>query len=403
MSTAVKPLPERLVSLDAYRGLTMLAMASGGLGLHQVAREMRKSSDTWLWQAVEYHFEHVEWVGCALWDMIQPSFTFMVGVAMAYSCASRQAHGQSWARMLGHAIVRSLILIFLGVFLRSDGVTRTQTNFTFEDVLSQIGLGYTFLFLLWGWPRWFQFGTALAILAGYWAFFYAWPLPGPEFDYSSVGVSPAWLEEHGLTGIAAHWNKNTNAAAAFDTWFLNLFPRAKPFLYNTGGYLTLSFIPSLATMIFGLLCGELLRSDRSQKAKFWWLVGSGVAGLASGWLLHVSGLCPIVKRIWTPSWTLYSTGWAFLFLAAFYGVVDVLKFRWWTFPLVVVGMNSITMYVMEELSHGWFDRTLATHFGKGIYELLGTPYQPFLHRLWVLLAMWLVCFWLYRQRIFIRI
>src|SRR5262245_46440789 len=121
------PLPGRLVSLDAYRGLTMLAMASGGLGLARVAQ---KFPDSEAWQTIGYQFEHVPWVGCALWDLIQPSFMFMVGVSMAYSCASRQAHGQSYRRMFAHACLRSLILVLLGIFLRSDG--RPRTNFTFE-------------------------------------------------------------------------------------------------------------------------------------------------------------------------------------------------------------------------------------------------------------------------------
>jgi predicted acyltransferase len=396
MNSEAKPTPpDRLVSLDAYRGLTMLAMASGGLSLYQVHKNF---PDSPFWETVGYHFEHVEWIGCAAWDLIQPSFMFMVGVAMAYSCASRQAHGQSYGRMFAHAVVRSIVLVLLGIFLRSDN--RPQTNFTFEDVLTQIGLGYTFLFLLWGRSMRFQFGAALAILIGYWCLFYFYPLPGPDFDYSTVGVGPDWPH---LQGMAAHWDKNTNAAAAFDQWFLNLFPRSKPFVYNGGGYLTLSFIPSLATMIFGLMTGELLRSPRTTGQKFWILVMAAVAGLVSGQLLHSTGICPIVKRIWTPSWTLFSTGWTLLILAAFYGVVDVLKYRRWTFPLVVVGMNSITMYCMEELSHGWFGRTLRTHFGSGIFEFLGKPYEPMLARLFVLLAMWLVCYWLYRQRIFIRI
>jgi len=397
MSTAenIQSPPDRLVSLDAYRGLTMLAMASGGLGLHRVAQSF-PDSPTWKW--IGYEFEHVPWIGCSLWDLIQPSFMFMVGVALAYSYASRKAHGQSYGHMLRHAIVRSIVLVALGIFLRSDG--RAKTYFTFEDVLTQIGLGYIFLFLLCGRSAKVQFGAALAILIGYWALFYFYPLPAADFDYASVGVSSSWPH---LEGMAAHWDKNTNAAAAFDQWFLNLFPREKPFVYNGGGYLTLSFVPSLATMIFGLLAGELLRSPRASGQKLAWLVGAGIAGLLSGWILDATGICPIVKRIWTPSWTLFAGGWTFLILAAFYAVVDVLMVRRWTFPLVVVGMNSITMYCMEELSHGWFHRTLKTHFGSGIYELLGKPYEPFLARLWVLVAMWLVCYWLYRQRIFIRI
>jgi predicted acyltransferase len=396
MSTDAKAtLNDRLVSLDAYRGLTMLAMASGGLGLHRVAQNFPESG---FWKFIGYEFEHVDWVGCALWDLIQPSFMFMVGVAMAYSCASRQAHGQSYGRMFAHAVTRAFMLVLLGVFLRSDG--RSQTNFTFEDVLSQIGLGYVFLFLLWGRPRWFQFGAAITILVGYWCYFYYWPLPAEGFDYASVGVPGNWPH---LEGIAAHWDKNTNAAAAFDAWFLNLFPRAKPFVYNGGGYLTLSFIPSLATMVFGLLAGELLRGPRINGQKLSGLIVAGVAGLVSGQLLDATGICPIVKRIWTPSWAIFSTGWTCLILAAFFGIADVLKVRRWTFPLIVVGMNSITMYCMAQLITGWLHRTLKTHFGQSIFDFLGKPYEPFLVHLWVLVAMWLVCYGLYRQRIFIRI
>jgi predicted acyltransferase len=399
MPETSRPLSARLVSLDAYRGLTMLAMASGGLGLYRVAENLRKSGhDSRFWSFVGYEFEHVEWVGCSLWDLIQPSFTFIVGVAIAYSCAARQARGQTYSQMFRHAIVRAIVLVLLGVFLRSNG--RGQTYFTFEDVLSQIGLGYVFLFLLWNRPAWLQWATAIAVLVGDWYLFYAYPTPGPAFDYAAVGVGADWPH---LEGIAAHWDKNTNAAAAFDRWFLNLFPREKPFAFNSGGYATLSFIPSLATMIFGLLAGELLRGPRSNRAKLWLLVLAGLAGLAAGQILHATGLCPIVKRIWTPSWTLFSTGWALLILAAFFGVVDVLGFRRWTFPLVVVGMNSIAVYVMAQLSKGWLYRTITTHFGSRIFDFLGETYEPLLAELWILLAIWLICYWLYRQRIFIRI
>jgi predicted acyltransferase len=388
-------LSERLVSLDAYRGLAMLAMASGGLALHRVAGNF---PDSRFWQIVGYQSEHVEWAGCALWDLIQPSFMFMVGAALAYSCAKRVEHGQTYAQMLRHAIVRSIVLVLLGVFLRSNG--SEQTNWTFEDVLTQIGLGYTFLFLLWGRPWWLQWSAVVAILAGYWYYFYQHPLPPEGFDYSTVGVGADWPH---LQGIAANWDKNTNAAANFDTWFLNLFPRQKTFAYNGGGYLTLSFIPSLATMILGLLAGELLRGPRTAWTKFAWLVVAGVIGIVLGLVLDWTGACPNVKRIWTPSWTLFSGGICALLLAAFYAVVDVWKFRAWTFPLVVVGMNSIVMYCMAGLIKPWIYATLQTHLGSRIFEFAAEPYRPFIASLWVLLFMWLVCYWLYRQRIFVRI
>ena len=173
------------------------------------------------------------------------------------------------------------MLIVLGVFLRSIG--KPQTNFTFEDTLTQIGLGYGFLFLLGFRPvrdQWIAFGL---MLVGYWVAFALYPLPGPDFDYATVGVRPDWLAEHGLTGFAAHWNKNSNPAWAFDAWFLNLFPREKPFAFNGGGYATLSFIPTLATMILGLIAGGTLRSERTPGEKIRWLVVAGVGGLGR-WL-----------------------------------------------------------------------------------------------------------------------
>src|SRR5215213_6570529 len=236
-------LPQRLVSLDAFRGLVMLAMASDGLRIAQVARSF-PSSPTW--QFLAYHFDHVPWVGCAVWDMIQPSFMFMVGTSMAFSYAGRAARGDSYGKMFRHAVVRALVLVLLGIFLRSRSTS--ETNFTFEDVLTQIGLGYVFLFLLWGRSFRVQLLAAVVILAAYWALFFFWPLPPADYDWQAVGVPADWPH---LTGNSAHWDKNANPGHYFDQWFLNLFPRSNPWVFNGGGYLTLSFIPSLATMLFG--------------------------------------------------------------------------------------------------------------------------------------------------------
>src|SRR5262249_42060975 len=124
--------------------------------------------------------------------------------------------------------------------------------------------------------------------------------------------------------------------------------------YESSGYPTLNFIPSLATMIFGLMAGEFLRGALPKWKKFLILAGLGVAALAVGKGLDLAGICPIVKVIWTPSWAIFSTGWTLLLLAAFFGVIDVVGLRRWSFPLVVVGMNSILVYVMESMLSGWF-------------------------------------------------
>jgi predicted acyltransferase len=328
---------------------------------------------------------------------------FMVGVALLFSVASRRARGDPFANQLGHAVRRALILILLGVFLRSQG--RGQTYWTFEDVLTQIGLGYVFLFLLAHASTRVQWTSAAAILVAYWAAFALYPLPPAGFDTAALGVPADW--PHHLQGFAAHWDKNTNLANRFDQWFLNLFPREKPFVFNNGGYVTLSFIPSLATMIFGLLAGGVLRdlraSARDHEQALRNLVVYGAAGVALGAALHFVGVSPLVKRIWTPSWAIFSAGWATLFLAFFYYVVDVKGHRGWTFPFVVVGMNSIAMYVIVHVWEHYLAESLRTHLGRGTLQMFGAPYEPIVIGALSLLFFWLVLLWMYRRRIFIRI
>jgi predicted acyltransferase len=298
-----------------------------------------------------------------------------------------------------HALWRALVLVLLGVFLRSIG--RPQTYWTFEDTLSQIGLGYGLLFLLGFRPvreQWLALGL---ILAGYWAVFALYRLPGPDFDHAKVGVPTDW--PHLLTGFAAHWNKNSNLAWAFDTWFLNLFPREKPFAFNGGGYATLSFIPTLGTMLLGLLAGGVVRSDRAPWTKVKWLAGAGIIGLAAGSALGWLGLCPVVKRIWTPSWTLFSGGWCFLFLAAFYAATDLSGKKRWAFPLVVIGANSIAAYLMAHLFDAFTFKALRTHLGVDTFRIFGAAFEPLLHGAAVLLVLWLLLFWLYRRKVLLRI
>jgi heparan-alpha-glucosaminide N-acetyltransferase len=399
MSASVKPTPDkpqRLVSIDAYRGLVMFLMMAEVLHLRAVADAQ---GDSPFWKFLAHHQTHVEWVGCSLHDLIQPSFSFLVGVALPFSIAARLAKGQSRWRMTAHAVWRALILIFLGVFLRSVG--RSQTYFTFEDTLSQIGMGYVFLFLLGLRPAREQWVALIVVLVAYWAAFALYPAPTAEFDFTKVGVPRTW--PHLMPGFAAHWNKNSNPAWAFDTWFLNLFPRQKPFAFNGGGYATLSFIPTLGTMILGLLAGGVLRTDRTGTAKVGWLVVSGVVGLLLGSALGALGVCPVVKRIWTPSWTLYSGGWCFLLLAAFYSVIDELGWKGWAFPLMVIGMNSIAAYCLAELLVGFLTSTLRTHLGRDAFKLLGPGYEPLLQGASVLLLLWLILFWMYRRKIFLRV
>jgi predicted acyltransferase len=393
--------PERLVSLDAYRGFIMLAMASAGFGIPTVAHELtRRGLGSPVWDFLAYQTDHAPCVGCSFWDLIQPSFMFMVGVALPYSHASRLSRGDAPGKMFAHAVWRAVALVLLAVFLSSPawvtahapaqgaavGVAGTllnrhdlATNWVFTNVLAQIGLGYVFVYLLVGRGLRVQLGVIAALFVGYTLFFGLYPVSGE--------------------GWFAHWEKNANAAHAFDVWFLNLFPRPERFYFNEGGYQTLNFVPSLITMILGLMAGELLRGPRQGWDKLRVLVTAGAACLALGWLAG-QVVCPLVKRIWTPSWAVYSAGWTFLMLAAFYWVIDLRGRRGWAFPLVVVGMNSIAMYCMSMLMKPWVRERLRTHLGQSLFA---GPYGPIVLSAGVLLVLWLVCLWLYRRKIFLRI
>jgi predicted acyltransferase len=301
--------------------------------------------------------------------------------------------------MTWHAAWRALVLVLLGVFLRSVG--RSQINWTFEDTLSQIGLGYVFLFVLGLRPMRDQWLALGLVLVGYWTAFVLYPLPGAGFEYAKVGVANDW--PHLMNGLAAHWNKNSNLAWAFDTWFLNLFSREKPFEFNGGGYATLSFIPTLGTMILGLIAGGVLRSQRAPWAKVKWLAVAGVIGLAAGAALGALGICPVVKKIWTPSWVLFSGGWCFLLLAGFYTVIDLWKRKAWAFPLVVIGVNSIAAYCIAHLFEDFIAKMLRTILGQDFFKMFGAAYEPFLHGAGVLLVLWLLLLWMYRRKILLRI
>ena len=458
----------RLVSLDAYRGMVMLAMAASGFAFASTFGQNRDAileefegtrfAGAWetMWETLAYQFSHVQWTGCSFWDLIQPSFMFMVGVSMPFSYSRRSLMGQSGVRRFGHVIVRSLILIFLGVFLSSQ--REGFVNFTFVNVLAQIGLGYSFLYLFFGQRFPVQLFGVAAILGGYWYYFYQYEIPQAEqaklTEYLDAKVIPGIKkdvelkkietglfeknETDPLKGLPAHWNKHTNAAAELDRKLLNWkgFPRneiefnGRKFWVNSGGYQTLNFIPSIATMLFGLMAGQLLRNGRSQKEILKRLLTGGavcfliaMAADTTIWPYHVKGfdwsLCPAVKRIWTPTWAVFSSGWCFWILGMFYWVIDIKGFQRWAFFLKIVGMNSIAFYCMSQLIKGWggrmlviwlktFEETVAalTQFEFSLSYFIDDEYYAyarifeFTARVFVL---WLIVLWLYRRKIFIRI
>ncbi len=395
-----RPAP-RLASIDAFRGVVMLLMMGEVLHFCAVSQALPGSA---FWKFLCWHQSHADWVGCSLHDLIQPGFSFLVGVVLPFSIASRLARGATFPAMARHAAIRSLVLIILGIAMRSVYTSHARrVIWQFDDTLAQIGLAYGALFLL-GFCRPRDWWTALVVvLCGYWLFFALYPLPGPDFDYARVGVSKEWLAEHGLKGFAAHWQINSNPAATFDFWFLNLFPRESPYAVPWKGLTTLNFIPLLGTMILGLIAGNVLRSDRNPWAKVRWLAVAGVAGLTSGWFFGALGVCPVVKSIWTPSWVLYSGGWCFLFMAGAYILVDIWGQRKLAVPCIIVGMNSIAAYCLTHIFQVFTFNSLHRIFGWETFKVFGATFEPLFYGAAVLVCLWFALFVMYRLKIFIHI
>lgn len=394
METAAPSPPPRLLSLDAYRGAVMILLAVNGFGLAALA----KDSDSALLKWLGFQTSHPEWIshfhlaGFALWDMIQPAFMFIVGVAVPYSFAKRAALGESRGRIVAHAWTRALFLILLGVFLASAWAK--ETNWIFTNVLCQIGLGYPFLLLLAGRRVRVQIATGVSVLAMTWLAFALHPVPGENAAAAAAGATGV------LPGFFGHWSIHTNVAAAFDQWFLNLFPRSEPYPGNPGGYTTLNFVPAFVTMLAGLMCGELLRHDAvAPAAKVKRLLLAAAVMLAAGVVLGLT-ICPIVKRLWTPSWMLFSGAYVIALLALFYWAIDVKGWKGWTFPLVVAGLNPLALYVMGQLSKGWTLGQLKIHLPDIVFA--GAS-KPVVEALLPALVFWLVVWWMHRRKIYLRL
>jgi predicted acyltransferase len=276
------------------------------------------------------------------------------------------------------------------------------------NVLSQIGLGYTFVFLLLNRSWLTQSLTVVTILVATWFLYESHPGAGLDADEanSEIGISEEWASVH-LEGVNPAWHKNANFGHSLDRWLLNVanpyLPRKTPFEFNSGGYQTINFFPSIATMLLGLMCGEFLRSGASNRRVFQTLLVAGALGLLWGYNLDQFGISPMIKRLWSPSWVLFSGGCCSLFVLVFYLLFDVLKLRWLAFPLILVGMNSIAMYIMGMLLKPWVAKTIKIHAGSSIFEHWGAVWEPAVQSISIGVVFWLICLYLYRQRIFLRI
>ena len=354
------PYRGRLLSLDAYRGITMVFMVSAGFGLKSLT-----DNPGWRWLA--HQVEHVAWESFTAWDLIQPSFIFIVGVAMPFAFAVRRARGQTHQEMLKHVFMRSLTLLLIGIAIVC--VHKDKLLIDLTTVLQQIAIAYFFAFFVLGRGLKVQLSVALGILVVHWALFQFWP-----------GVGPA-----------GPWAKNANFGSALDYWWLGRFDK--------GGYLSINALSSISTVIFGIMAGELLIRGKSETRKVMWIFLVGIVCLIAG--MALSPLVPSVKRIWTASWTIFSAGWAYIFLAICHWVIEVKNRRKWCFVFKVVGMNSITICVLFQMMRGSINSWLHV-FTRGFLVPLG-DIGVIIQSLLVLAVHWYVVYWLYKREIFLKV
>lgn len=351
----------RLISLDAFRGITMILLVSAGFGLARL-------KGVAFWNELAVQFTHAQWEGLNFWDLVQPFFMFIVGVAMPFSLTKRLRRGQSSREIFKHVVRRSLILIFLGVVIIKGRPLMNGTP-SLTNVLTQIGFTYFLTFLILRKSLKVQIGVSLAILLLYDLAFRFIPLPyetGP-------------------------WVQAKNLGSYIDMLL--------DFQFNGGGWVTINALSTAAHTMWGAVAGWILMSDRKEKQKLWFLVVAGVITLLAGYVL--SPVTPIIKRIATSTFVLASGGWCFLTLAFLYWLVDMKGYKDWTFIVNVVGMNSIFIYMFDILLGGWLIDFLSI-YTQSLLGWMGVGSIIITVNL-ALFIKWYLCYWMYKRQLFIKI
>lgn len=375
--TAEAPQGTRLMSLDIFRGLTIALMIL--------------VNDPGEWPAVYAPLKHSQWNGWTPTDLVFPFFVFIVGVALAFSFASRIKRGETRGKLVQHILWRGAVLFALGVFLNGFPDHYNPVHLRVYGVLQRIAICYVITAILEMWTGWrAQLGVAFACLAGYWLLMRYVPVPGfgvpthqiplLDPDYNIV----AWLDRRLLMG---HLYEGTRDPEGL-----------------------LSTIPAVGSCLAGLLTGKWLRSQRSMQTKAVAMAVAGVAlaGLGQTWHLWF----PINKKMWTSSFVLLTTGLGLVFLAFFYWLADMRRYRaGWTKPILVFGKNAIAAYFLSEALasalytiHVNSRVTLQDYVYSNLFAPLANPLNAsLLYALAYVGFCWLVMAALYRKNIFLKI
>jgi predicted acyltransferase len=360
---------ERLASLDVFRGFVMLWII-GGEGLMAGLAALGQNRVV---EAIVYELNHTPWQGLRFYDCIWPSFMLMVGVSVPLSFRKRSLT-QTYHQQLAHAAKRAIVLFLLGS-LRESVSIGSPYLIELSSALQPIAIAYFVAVLVVQKPWRFQAALAALILTVYGFVLAFIPAPGIaagsyQFNHNLVH----WVDI-ALLG-QTHWDRWPYASEGWGT--------------------VLSTIPTIATTLLGLLIGELLMSSRSKEKKAQFIAAIGLGCIAVGFA--ISPVVPVVMKLWTSSYGLVSAGWACLMFLFFYWLIDIRGHRKWAFPLSVIGMNAIFIYMFSSLIHLG---PMVEVFTQGIGRVL--PNSELLFQQVAILAIeWLILFWMYRRRIFIK-
>ena len=371
--SGAKAATPRLISLDALRGFDMFWIMSGEQIVHALAR-----TTGWpIFTVMSDQLHHTVWNGFTFYDMIFPLFLFIAGTALPFS-VTHQLRSSTKKQVIGKMLRRTLILVLLGLVvngaLRFNGLENTR----FPSVLARIGIAWFFagLIYLGGGLRW-QIGWLIALLLGYWAVMSWVPVPGFGAGVLTMqGSLESYIDRLLLPG------------------------RLHDGIHDPEG--VLSTIPAIGTALLGVLTGNFLQWESIAWPMWKKATALAVAGVLLVWLGFAWGFAfPINKRLWTSSFVLYAGGFSILLLSIFYAIIDVAGYRKWAFPFVVIGANSILIYVASE---GAIDfAQTANYFFGGLIHLTPLNAQQVWTAISVTMVQWIFLYILYKKKIFLKV
>ena len=314
-------------------------------------------------------FHHHPWNGLRFWDLIQPYFMFIVGVAIPFSVANRKRRGQTQSQLTKHAVRRSFLLLFFGWALYCIGPGKIEWRF--QNVLAQLAVTYIIAFLLMNKPAKWQLIVSFLLLAVTEVIYRTFPVEGFNHPFVANENFGTWLDlQYGGADLRGHW-------------------------------VSFNAIPTTAHTIWGVLAGQLLMSKRSANQKLKILLIAGVIGVVVGYALNP--VTPIIKRISTSSFVIVSGGWALLTLAFSYWLIDMRKRQKWSLFFRVVGLNPLFIYLFAHVGGADFLETIVHPFTYALFGWMGTLTASILTSSIVLFMLWYICYWMDRKNIYIRI